>query len=195
MWQWKPTHSIKLKSCQNDDAVNFRKTITFLAQFSWKINGKNFDFCLYSKGPQMHQYIDWPNSMTNHRNTFHVVNRVRMRQFYRQKPWKPFLANGHNQMKSNGNGFGNGFGNSCGILWELAAVNRRIQIVSNEIFILNQQLRIIKSYYGPVPATKSDNSEYSPRYLPQRWCAWNLWNVLIKSVSLFIVWNKVIHLQ
>lgn len=104
----------------------------------------------------MHQYVDWSNSMTTHRQPFHVLKRVRMRQFYRQK-WKPFVAHEPQQIKSNGNGFENGYG----ILWELDKVDRRIQKVKSEIFVLKQQLKILQSYCASAVAS---HSQYSPRY-------------------------------
>lgn len=97
--------------------------------------------------------------MTNHRQTFHVLRRFRVRQFYRQE-WKPTQDSHSNQS----NGMENGAG--YGILWELDKVDRRIQMVKSEIFVLKQQLKIIKSYCTPASVStvaSSNQLEYSPR--------------------------------
>lgn len=89
-----------------------------------------------------------------------------MRQVYRHK-WQSNTL--QKSISNQSNCIGNGSG-GYGILWEIEKVDRRIQIVKSEIFVLKQQLKIIKSYYAPTSSgTNADPSKYSPRYLVFEW--------------------------
>lgn len=98
--------------------------------------------------------------MVSHRHTFSVIRRMRKHQYYHQK-WKPIVK--YNRFNANNNVNYNNW-NDCGygILWELDSVDRKIQTLQSEIYVLKQQLKIIQT--NCVPTEKSKSSNQSSRY-------------------------------
>ncbi|XP_031629229.1 uncharacterized protein LOC116344698 [Contarinia nasturtii] len=112
--------------------------------------------------PKLPPYMDWSNAMVNqqhHRQTFHLVRRMRKRHFYPQR-WKTFIANDSILNKTNGikSNCGNG---SYAILCELDRINRQIHTLQSEIAVLKQQLRIIQTYCVPMEKTESNDQSAS----------------------------------
>lgn len=123
--------------------------------------------------------------MTNNRYTFKTFGRMRKRQYNQQK-WiyrmdLPYFV--QNGSAGNHAGGGSGGGGGYSILWELKNVDRKIQRLQSEIYVLKQQLKIIQT---KCVTTEQQSEHHSLRYISFRCfrCTYSaVWSILFLSVA------------
>lgn len=113
----------------------------FLNQFFLFI----FLFWIFRTGSKLQPYINTTCPPASYRNTFQMVGKLRKRQLFHQK-WRTFQPYNQRAYRSPG---------SYAILWELEKVDRQIQKIQSEIFVLKQQLKIAQTYNAPAASVNS----------------------------------------
>lgn len=127
-------------------------TINLLTNVSWT-NFLIFLVFIFRKGSKLLPYINTTCPPANHRNSFQLIGKLRKRQLFHQK-WRTFHPYNQRAYRSPG---------SYAILWELEKVDRQIQKIQSEIFVLKQQLKIAQTYNAPAaPVNSQPNTDSKP---------------------------------
>lgn len=77
-----------------------------------------------------------------------MIGKLRKRQLFHQK-WRTFQPYNQRPYRPPG---------SYAILWELEKVDRQIQKIQSEIYVLKQQLKIAQTYNAPAPPVNSQSN-------------------------------------